>query len=100
VVEEVIWSVEADEEFKKIINYLRDNWSEQEVEKFINATARTIEYIVEYPRMFRETKRRNVHEVLVTPQNLLLYHVSGTRIQIVTIWDTRQNPRRKKYKTK
>lgn len=100
MVEEVIWSAEAEDQFKKIVSYLSENWSDQEIENLIKETVRAIEYITSYPRMFRETKRRNVHEVLLTPHNLLQYHISGNRIQIVTIWDTRQNPRKKKYKTR
>lgn len=100
MVEEVVWSNRAINDFNNIIDYLRENWTEKEVSLFIRATQRTVEYIVEYPRSFRSTTKRNVHEVLVTPHNLMIYHVSGNFVQILMIWDTRRNPRKKKYKTR
>jgi len=47
--------------------------------------------------MFRETNIANVHEALVTPHNLLIYKIYPKRIDLITFWDTRQNPKKKKY---
>lgn len=48
--------------------------------------------------MFRATNKKNVHEALVTPHNLLIYKVYAHQIEIITFWDTRRNPRKKKFK--
>jgi plasmid stabilization system protein ParE len=86
-------------EFQSIIKYLQEHWSEKEIIAFIRATSRTIEYITEHPRMFRRTSRPNMHEALITPHNLMINHFSGSRIEIVTLWDARRNPK-KKHKIK
>ena len=39
----------------------------------------------------------NVHEALITSHNLLIYKVYPTRIDLLTFWDTRQHPQKKKY---
>jgi plasmid stabilization system protein ParE len=100
VVEEVVWSNRAINDFNKVIAYLLENWSEKEVGAFIRATERTVGYIIEHPKMFRSTAKRNVHEALITRHNLMRYHVAGSHIHILTIWDTRQHPRTKLNKTR
>jgi plasmid stabilization system protein ParE len=97
VAEEVIWSARSVHEFELIIKYLEENWSVSEVVAFIRATARTVEYIREHPRMFRKSSKRNLREALITPHNLMIYHFSGKRIEIVSFWDTRKNPKQKTF---
>ncbi|GAB1447807.1 hypothetical protein MASR2M44_08060 [Bacteroidota bacterium] len=93
----VFWTPEAEATFENVINYLERKWIEPEVINFIEATERVIGYISSHPRMFRKTNKRNVHEALVTPHNLLIYKVYPSRIDLLTFWDTRQHPRRKRY---
>ncbi len=97
MVEKVIWTDEAKIEFDKVIKYLTENWSEDEVSGFIRSTNNVINYLYDHPRLFRKSGRKNIHEVLITPHNLMLYKVSAKKIEIVTFWDTRRNPKRKKY---
>ncbi len=97
MVKQVIWTPEAESTFEGVIEYLERKWTDQEIANFINATNRVVEFISEHPRMFRKTNKRNVHEALVTPHNLLIYKVYPTRIDLLTFWDTRQHPRKKKY---
>mgnify|MGYP005755335255 CR=1 FL=1 len=93
---EIVWTSEADREFERIIEYLLKEWSENEVIEFVKTTDKIIEYISVYPRMFRKTNKRNVHEALVTEHNLMVYKVFKDRIHIITFYDTRQHPRKKK----
>ena len=95
---EVRWTAEGVESFNKIINYLLEEWGEREVENFVSLTDTVIEYIIEYPHMFRKTNKKNVREALVTSHNLLIYKIYPERIDIITFWDTRQHPRKKKSK--
>jgi len=97
MVKEIKWTTEAEETFDQIIDYLENNWTEREIERFVIAAEQVIEYISEHPKMFRKTNKKNVHEVLVTPHNLLIYKTYANHIDLITFWDTRQNPRKKKY---
>lgn len=97
MVKEVVWTDEAIQTFYDIIKYLQTDWSEREVETFVCATDRVIDYITDRPRMFRKTSVTNVHEVLITPHNLLIYRVKPSSIELISFWDTRQNPKRKQY---
>jgi plasmid stabilization system protein ParE len=94
----VVWTPEALSSFKKILEYLKENWSKKEIDNFIKATNNTIEYISKNPKMFRSTNYKDIHEALVTPHNLLIYKIYPTKIDIITFWDTRRNPKKKKIK--
>jgi plasmid stabilization system protein ParE len=97
MVKAIRWTAEAEETFIKVIDYLKQEWSEPEIAHFINATNSIIERIAQYPKMYRNsTKKRNVHEALVTEHNLLIYKVYPSRIDLLLFWDTHQNPKLKK----
>jgi plasmid stabilization system protein ParE len=93
----VIWTPEAEAAFDAIINYFKVEWSEQEVTQLINSTERVITLISEHPKMYRKTNRKHVHEALITPHNILIYKIYSTHIDLLTFWDTRKNPRKKKF---
>jgi hypothetical protein len=97
MVKEIRWTQESIDTFNKTIQYLQKEWTEKEVSNFIQASERVIGFIAEYPGMFRKTSKRNVHEALITPHNLLIYKVYSSQIALITFWDTRQHPRRKKH---
>jgi plasmid stabilization system protein ParE len=97
---EIVWTLEAEKKFENIIDYLLKVWSEKEVIQFVETTDKVANFISEYPRMFRKTDKRNVYEALITKQNLMVYKVFRNRIVIITFWDTRQDPKKKKYLSK
>lgn len=94
---EIVWTPEADKEFERIIDYLLNKWSEKDVSQFVTTTDKIIDYISIYPKMFRKTNKRNVHEALITEHNLMVYRVMKSRIDIITFYDTRQDPKKKKF---
>jgi plasmid stabilization system protein ParE len=94
---EIIWSPQSEETFYKVVEYLQENWTENELNNFIVATEKVIRYISENPLMFRKTNKKNIHEALVTPQNLLIYKIYVDRIVLITFYDTRKSPKEKKF---
>jgi plasmid stabilization system protein ParE len=93
---EVRWSKEALDSFNNVVAYLEENWTENEIISFAEATDSVVNYISLYPKMFRKTDKLNIHEALVTPHNLLIYKIYRKHIALITFWDTRQNPAKKK----
>ncbi|MCW3103995.1 MAG: hypothetical protein JWO09_2435 [Bacteroidetes bacterium] len=92
---EVKWTPEAEDTFEKIILYLQDKWTEREVSNFVNASSKIISYISENSLMFRQSRKHNIREAVVTKHNLLLYRVKPRHIELLAFWDTRKNPRKK-----
>lgn len=96
MVKKVIWSPRAVKAHDRIITYLTIKWTSKEIEKFIRATHKTIEQISSGKIQFRRSNKRNIYEVLVTKHNLLLYRVQKNSIELLTFFDTRQSPRKKR----
>lgn len=94
---EIRWTREAEKSFSNIIDYLNENWTDREIENFINATEFILAHISKKPKMFRKGRQAGTHEALVTYHNLLIYKVYTTHIDLLLFWDTRQDPKRKKY---
>jgi len=94
---EVIWTPRALSSFDQVLNYLEEEWTEKEVSNFIELTGRIVKYISQNPKMFRKTNKNDVYEALVTPHNLLIYKVYPAKIYLVTFWDTRRNPKKKRF---
>ena len=93
----VIWSPEAAATFDRIIEYLEEHWTSKEIIRFIGRTEDVIFLLEQNPYLFRGSDKENIYEVLITKQNLLLYQVieSNKRVELISFWDTRQNPKTK-----
>lgn len=89
------WTEEAGRAFAVTINYLLEHWTEKEVRSFISQTNRVIAHITVYPRMFRRSAKKNIHEGLITRHCLLIYRVKKNKIELLSFFDTRQKPKKK-----
>ena len=94
---EIVWLPKAEERFDEILLYLERNWEEKVIRSFIQNTEEKLAQVKQRPKMFRRSPSKNIHEVLITKHNLLLYRIKGNKIELLTFFDTRQNPK-KKYK--
>lgn len=91
----IIWSLRATKSFERIIDYLKHNWTDKEIEKFIKATNSVLQKLENNQVHFRSSGKRQVHEVLITKHNLLIYRIHKTEIQLLVFFDTRQHPKKK-----
>jgi plasmid stabilization system protein ParE len=100
VVEEIRWTDSAKIMFHKIIEWLRQEWTEREVDKFIQRTEDMLATLKRYPEMCRpSTKRKNVRIGILDKHTQLVYHYSPRKKQIVVLlfWGMKQNPAKFKY---
>jgi plasmid stabilization system protein ParE len=95
MVKEIIWSPTAIKTFDKIINYLQQNWSEKEIEKFVTLSNRVILQLQSGLVIFKNSSKKGIKEVVITKQNVLLYQEKSNKIELLLFWDTRRNPRKK-----
>lgn len=59
---DIIWSKKAGETFQQNIDYLKDNWTEIEVKKFVTRVFSYLETLSEEPLISRKTyKTKNTH---------------------------------------
>jgi len=89
------WTKRARESFDTIINYLKENWTEREIKKFIAESNRVIGHITVTPLMFRRSGKKGIHEAVIVPQCILIYRVQKKQIQLLVFFNTKQHPKKK-----
>ncbi|TAF74303.1 MAG: type II toxin-antitoxin system RelE/ParE family toxin [Bacteroidetes bacterium] len=94
---EVLISENAQIRFKEILLYLDINWSESVKNNFVLNFKKIIEILKSNPYLFQEfSKKKKIRKCLITKHNALYYTISNNKVQIITIQDTRQNPKKLK----
>ena len=85
----------AKKRYDEIIDWLSENWTSREIANFIIRTKEVLEIISHNPDLYRKSGKENVHEALITKHNLLLYRKKRNKVELMTFFDTRQNPAKK-----
>jgi hypothetical protein len=93
----ILWTKEAISGYNKVIDYLDENWTEKEIESFSYSVSEKLKLLSQGNVKFRKSVKHNYFETLVTKHNLLIYRVTNDSIELITFWDTRQDPKKKKF---
>jgi plasmid stabilization system protein ParE len=90
---EVIWSYRAQTDRKNILSYWRlRNKSNAYSKKLNKLFSNAITLIRDFPQIGKPTDDRKV-KVKIVRDYLILYDETETTIYILTIWDSRQDPK-------
>ena len=85
----------AEKHLESLINYLEINWPEKVKIDFLKKLDNAIETIKLFPEAFPLSKEKNgLHKFILTPHNTIYYRIEPNRIEIVLIFDSRQNPKK------
>lgn len=93
----VIWSPSARKDPENITDYLMHVWGIKVLEKFLRRLDKLIEHIVINPKQYPLINNKlKLRKCVITKQNTLYYRVINNHIQIIRIFDTRQDPHKLK----
>ena len=82
----------------KLLAYLEQEWSKQSAANFLKKIDYRIGQLSGQPFTgVPSEKIKDVRAVLITRHNRLYYKVKGKKVIILNMYDTRMNPKRKKY---
>jgi plasmid stabilization system protein ParE len=96
---QLVWSPSAESDFANILEYLNEKWDEIVATHFIDLTEESIEQISINPRQFPVIfKKEKIRKCVLTKHNSLFYRDSKTQIEILRIYDTRQDPDKLTFK--
>ena len=89
----VKWSSQADNDFAKILEYLENRWNNNVCSKFINKVDFCLELIQRNPLQFPLINPDlQIRRCVITKHNTLYYRETEFRIEVLRLYDTRQNP--------
>lgn len=93
----VYLSPKAVQKLAGVFEYLEENWSKKVKDDFIKKLDKTKELISKFPESFPESSSfPGLFKCNVTRHNTLFYRVKKNDIEIVTIFDQRQHPKKLK----
>ena len=82
---EVIWSEETFENYIKIVDYLLENWTIREVERFENNFNKLIDNLKNHTAICPKSKILDVRKCIIDENNSLIYKGINNKIFLITI---------------
>mgnify|MGYP007032572337 CR=1 FL=1 len=90
----VKWSSFAEKDFALVLEYLTSKWGVSVALDFIEKTEKCVTLIQQNPKQFPFlSKELLIQRCVVTRHNTLYYRETEEKIEILRLYDTRQNPR-------
>ena len=90
---QIVWSPLSENDFSKILDYLDKNWGKKVASHFIDLTEIFLTQISINPKQFPVIyKKKKIRKCVLTKHNTLYYRDSKYQIDILRIYDTRQDP--------
>tara|TARA_R110002096_G_scaffold159167_2_gene324887 strand:+ start:179 stop:481 length:303 start_codon:yes stop_codon:yes gene_type:complete len=97
MIRKVVISKTTEKKLDSLFNYLIEKWSIKVKNDFIEKLDYSIELIRNQPELFPESKEgKKIRKCVVTKQTTLFYRFTSKQINVVTIFDTRQSPKKLK----
>lgn len=96
----IVWTDKADETFDQINAYILAKFSQKEVDDFVLKSYEVLKVIQSHPKLYPVSRLKNyraVRKAVIHPHSTLYYRITNkTTITLVTFWDNRKNPKKKK----
>ncbi len=87
--------------FKKseqIAIWIELNWSKKSADKFVSILYKKSIQLRKFPFLGQTCKNNHTtRRLLITKHNKLYYRIKGKTIYVITLFDTRQNPKKNRY---
>lgn len=89
----VYLSPTAEQKFTELLNFLKEKWGESSQRKFLSRFLRKTHQISRFPGSCPESqKMAGLYKCVVTSQTTFFYRIYNYEVEIVTIFDKRQDP--------
>ena len=93
----ILWTDNALKELEKTIEYLEENWTDKELRNLAESLEETISLISQNPQIFQASeKKKDIRRAVILSFNTLYYRVSEDKVEILSFFGNRQNPKKRK----
>ena len=95
----VIWSPLAEIDLEKVLDYLEEEWNQQVALGFLDKIENLTSQICINPKQFPIINiKKKVRKCVVTKHNTIYYRERKKTIEILRVFDTRQDSKILRYK--
>lgn len=97
----IVLSKRASQKLDKLIDYLETEWSIRIKNIFLRKLDKSLQILKDNPDCSPKSDIvKGLHKLVITKQTTVYYKYDSERVFIVTLFDTRQNPKRLKREIK
>jgi plasmid stabilization system protein ParE len=92
---DIFWTTTAEKGLQKVVDYLEEEWTENEILNLENKLDELLERISKYPEICPKTsKHSRVYKGLIDKNNYIIYKVKPRKmaIDIINFRGTKQKP--------
>ena len=94
----IIWTIESEQDFSDILEYLSQNWNNSVALTFIDLVDLLLTQISINPNQYPVINRKlRIRKCVITKHNSLYYRNRRDHIELLRIYDNRQNPDNLKF---
>jgi plasmid stabilization system protein ParE len=88
---EIVWSLEAKEDYRATVNYLLDHYSDEVAERYTDKLFDALETLAQMPHIGRKHSELSaIRQQIVRPYTVVFYMVLPTQLIVVNLRDSRQ----------
>lgn len=96
---QIVWSPLAEQDFENILEYLAENWDNSVTNQLIDLTEEVMGQISNNPRQYPLIfKKEKIRKCVLTKHNTLFYRDNKSQVDILRVYDTRQDPKTLTFK--
>lgn len=89
----IIWTEKAIADFSDSIYYLETQWSEKEINRFLEKTDEILDKLSKGNLTFQSTEHQNIYYVPILKQITLYYKITAKTTYLLRFWNNYQNPK-------
>ena len=90
----ILWTDHALSELEKTVEYLENNFSDKQLEKFSQKVESIVYLISQNPALFSKSDKQGVYRVTILKFNTLYYRIQDDTIEILSFFSNRQDPQK------
>ncbi|KAA9040699.1 type II toxin-antitoxin system RelE/ParE family toxin [Ginsengibacter hankyongi] len=94
---QLVWSAEAEDDFRNMVLYIKETWSVQSSEKFIARTYRRLEKLTSMPTLARPTSQQLIYMYKLDRKNVLFFSLEENYLILLSIYPYKRDITRSKY---
>lgn len=88
----IVWSIQAETSYLKILEYLIDNWTLKTAISFEKKVEDYLKILQKNPQMCKSSEiMLNIRKCIITTQTSLAYRIVNNSIELITFFDNRNN---------
>ena len=89
----VKWTLIAADEYQSVVDWLLLHWNEKIAMQFVANVENKIELLAKFPLMGTPSEVMPAcYKTLIPPYHVIIYKLQTDSIEIIRLFDTRQNP--------